>query len=96
MEWKHVEGKNKGDIKLFALSTCIWCKKTKALLNSLGVDYYYIDVDLVEGDDAEVIEKEMEKCNPQISFPTIKIDDSKVILGFNEDEIKKVFNDGNK
>jgi glutaredoxin-like protein NrdH len=96
MEWKHVEGKNKGDVKLFALSTCIWCKKTKALLNSLGVDYYYIDVDLVEGDDAEVIERELEKCNPQISFPTIEINNKEVILGFNEDEIKKVFDDGNK
>jgi len=50
MEMKHVEGENKGKVILYALSTCVWCKKTKRLLNQLGVDYYFIDVDLLGRD----------------------------------------------
>jgi len=46
---KNVQGNNAGDIFLFALSTCVWCRKTKSLLNELGVEYSYVDVDLLEG-----------------------------------------------
>ena len=45
MALEHVSGKNAGDVKLYALSTCPWCKKIKTLLNELGVEYYFVDVD---------------------------------------------------
>ena len=51
LEPKKVKGKNCGKIIIYALSTCGWCKRTKELLSSLGVEYSYIDVDLLEGDD---------------------------------------------
>ncbi|MGB9721787.1 MAG: glutaredoxin family protein [bacterium] len=85
---KHNPGKKKGGILLYALSTCIWCRKTKNLLNELGVEYSYIDVDLLEGEEKERIKKEIEKWNPSLSFPTLVIDDSKCIIGFKEKEIK--------
>ena len=28
---EHVEGANRGDITLYALSTCVWCKKTRRM-----------------------------------------------------------------
>ena len=43
---EHVEGENKGKILLYALSTCGWCRKTRQLLDDLGVAYDYIYVDL--------------------------------------------------
>jgi len=36
MRATRVAGKNKGQILLYALSTCVWCKKTKQLLDQLG------------------------------------------------------------
>ena len=36
---------------LYALSTCVWCRRTKQLLDQLGVEYDYVDVDLLEGGD---------------------------------------------
>jgi len=33
MKMVHVEGKNAGQIILYALSTCGWCKKTRELLS---------------------------------------------------------------
>uniref|UniRef100_A0A7V0Z3R9 Glutaredoxin family protein n=1 Tax=candidate division WOR-3 bacterium TaxID=2052148 RepID=A0A7V0Z3R9_UNCW3 len=90
MEIKHITGKNRGKIMLYALSTCIWCRKTKNLLNQLGVEYSYIDVDLLDSDEKEKIKKEIEKWNPACSFPTIVINDEKCIVGFKENEIKEL------
>jgi glutaredoxin len=53
MDFVRVDGKDNGDITLYALSTCIWCKKTKELLTSLGVSFNYVYVDLLKGEDRE-------------------------------------------
>ena len=89
MTIEHVSGKNAGKIMLYALSTCVWCRKTKNLLNTLGVQYDYIDVDLLRGEERENIISTIHKWNPSGSFPTIVINDSQCINGFQEDEIRK-------
>ena len=88
MNFEHVAGKDKGKVTLYALSTCIWCKKTKELLSSLGVDFNYIYVDLLEGDDRSKIIDEVKQYNPSCSFPTLVIGD-KCIVGFREKEISE-------
>ena len=88
-EIKTVEGKNKGKIMLYALSTCVWCKKTKRLLDDLDVEYNYIFVDKLDGEKKEKIKEEIKKWNPKISFPTIVLNDKKCIVGYKKDEIKK-------
>jgi glutaredoxin-like protein NrdH len=90
MDVKHVEGKDVGKIFLYAISTCAWCKKTKRLLNDLGLDYYYVDVDLLDEDDKKKTKEEVKKWNPQFSFPTLIINDEKCIIGFDEDKIKGI------
>lgn len=90
MELKHVAGKKKRRIVLYALSTCAWCKKTRKLLESIGVDYYFTYVDLLEGKDREDVEETVARWNPNGSFPTIVIDEQEVIAGFDEEKIRKV------
>ncbi len=91
MEIGHVDGENKGKVMLYALSTCIWCKKTKKLLDKLGIKYDYIYADLLEGKEKEDTKKEIMKHNPRCSFPTLVINDEKCIAGFQPDEIKEAF-----
>ena len=86
---KHVKGENRGEIVLFALSTCGWCKKTKRLLNELSIEYYYVDIDLLKGDEREKTLKEMESFNPRCTFPTLVINDQ-CIVGFKEEKIREV------
>lgn len=89
IEKKHMKGSKKGDVLVYALSTCIWCKKTRKLLDDLGVDYEVIEVDLIEDPkDKEKVHKQIEKWNPDVSFPTVVINDSECIMGFDEDKIK--------
>ena len=90
MKYEHVEGENKGKITLFALSTCVWCKRTKQLLSDLGVEYDYVFVDHLAGEEKDETIKIVEKWNPRCSFPTLVINDDKCIVGFKEDEIREV------
>jgi glutaredoxin-like protein NrdH len=89
LDWVHHEGKNKGKIALYALSTCVWCKKTKQLLTELGVDFSYIFVDELSPKEMEKVVEEVKKWNPAGSFPVLVIDDSKCIVGFREKEIRE-------
>jgi glutaredoxin-like protein NrdH len=86
----HVEGKSKGRIELFALSTCVWCKKTRKLLDDIGVDYYYVYVDLLEQDENLRVKDEMKKWNPLCSFPTLIFGGDTCVVGFDEEKIMKV------
>jgi glutaredoxin len=86
---EHVNGKKKGKIILYALSTCGWCARTKDLLRDLGVDFDYLYVDLLEGQEQENALNEVEKWNPKGSFPTLVIGDTKSIVGFREEEIRE-------
>jgi glutaredoxin-like protein NrdH len=89
MEITHVKGVNKGTVMLYALSTCAWCKKTKALLNSMNVEYSYIDVDLLKGGERDKVIEDLKKWNPRCSFPTLVINNMSVV-GYKEDEIREV------
>lgn len=91
MNFERVDGKDKGKITLYALSTCIWCKKTKEMLSSLGVGFDYIYVDLLKGKDRAEALEEIKRYNPSISFPTLVIGDN-VVVGFREKEIREALN----
>jgi glutaredoxin-like protein NrdH len=92
MALEHVSGKKVGDIKIFALSTCPWCKKVKGLLSGLGIDFYFTDVDLLAGEERDKALATVRKWNPSGSFPTIVINDSRCIVGFKENEIREALN----
>lgn len=88
MNLEHIDGENKGNVLLFALSTCGWCKKTRMLLEDLKVGYDYIYVDLTAGPEREEAVENLKQFNPDVSFPTIVINDSDVIVGFEQEQIE--------
>jgi glutaredoxin-like protein NrdH len=89
----HVEGKNAGNIMLYALSTCVWCKKTRQLLEDLGVTYDYEYVDLLQGNERTQTMEKVRKWNPDESFPTMVLN-GRCIVGFKEQEIRKALGNG--
>lgn len=88
MSMIRVAGKKKGNIILYALSTCVWCRKTKQLLDRLGAEYNYIDVDHLQGDEKNIVTAEIKKLNPRCSFPTLSIND-KCVVGFDQQKIEE-------
>ncbi len=88
MKKTRVNGTDKGEIILYALSTCVWCRKTKDLLEQLGVQYDFIDVDLLEGEERSRATENVRILNPRCSFPTLAIN-GQCIVGFQEEKIRE-------
>ncbi len=90
MDKVRVTGKNnKHRVLLYALSTCAWCKKTKKFLNENDVEYEYIDVDLANDEDHEKIRQDIINRGSEPTYPTIIVDNKKVINGFRMDLLKE-------
>lgn len=82
-------------VMIYTLSTCGWCKKTRALLKDLGVEFNYVDLDQTHGEEAKQAREDLKKYNPRASAPTLVVDDGKeVVIGFDEEKIRRIFTNG--
>ena len=79
--------KNEHHVTLYALSTCIWCRRTRRFLERNGVAFDFIYVDLVQGEEREGVMAEVRRWNPSVSFPTIVVDGFQSIVGARQEEI---------
>lgn len=79
-------------VKLFALSTCGWCRKTKRFLDDNDVDYEYEYLDLLTGNERVRALAEVEHYNRRKSFPTLVVqnDDTHVVIGYKESRLREV------
>ncbi len=75
-------------IKLYTLSTCSHCIRTKRFFKDCGIDVEFVDVDLLTGEERQRVINEVTKLNPDCSFPTICIGDI-IIVGYNEEKLRK-------
>jgi glutaredoxin 3 len=71
------------EVKVYATSTCPYCKKTKAFLDENNVSYEDYDV----GTDAAKRNEMMDKSG-QMGVPVLDIG-GKIIIGFDKDAIKE-------
>jgi len=76
-------------VKVYALSTCPYCRMTRRYLDENGVEYDVTEVDLLEGDEKEAAVAEVKQISGGASFPVVVIDDN-VIVGFNKARIKEL------
>lgn len=86
MSYYNPEGDQK--VFVFALSTCVHCRRAKALLDELGVDYGHVEVDLLDDSDMAECLEEIGQYNPSQTFPTI-VFGSRVVVGFKPDDIRQ-------
>ncbi len=90
MPFTKVQGtKNQHKVKLYALSTCVWCKMTKQYLKDNGIEFEYLDVDLCEPDEKEKARQQILSKGGSLSYPTTIVDDDKLITGFRKDQLKE-------
>ncbi len=73
---------------LYTLSTCVHCAATKRFLREHGINYDYVDVDTLDGQDRERVRAEVMKISGGFRFPTIVVG-KKIIVGFHEDKLRK-------
>ncbi|WP_027183046.1 glutaredoxin family protein [Desulfovibrio inopinatus] len=75
-------------ILMYGLSTCTHCANAKAIIESMNHPFDVIYVDRLAGDDRNKRMNEVRKHNPQLTFPTIIINQI-VVVGDDEEAIKK-------
>ncbi len=78
------------EVEFYGLSTCMWCKKTKALLDEKNIDYNPIFVNELDDEEKEKARSRVRELNPGMSFPTVKIGE-KVIIGYHPDQLEEAF-----
>ena len=67
-------------VKMYTLSTCPWCKKTKEFFKDHDIPFEYTDFDLADDEERTRILDEMREYGAN-GFPFVKIGD-KVIVGY--------------
>jgi glutaredoxin-like protein NrdH len=75
-------------VKVYALSTCPYCKRTKKFLEENKVSYDCTDVDLLDDDAQESVLQEIEKVTGRRSFPVVLIG-AEVIVGHDEERLRR-------
>lgn len=74
--------------KVYALSTCPYCKRTKRFLDEHKIAYDHVDVDLLDDDKQDKVIEDLEKLTGKRAFPVVVIG-HEVIVGHDEDKLKK-------
>lgn len=76
-------------VKLYALSTCPYCRMTRRYLDENNVEYDLTEVDLLEGKEKDDAAAEVRRISGGASFPVVVMGDE-VIVGFNKARIKEL------
>jgi glutaredoxin len=76
-------------IKAFTLSTCAYCWQFKRFMERHGVAFEYVDVDLLEGEERNVVDREADRYCPGCGYPII-VANGTVIRGFDEPRLREV------
>lgn len=77
------------EIKLYALSTCVHCRRTKEYLTTKNIPFDCVHLDLLEGEERVQFLMEMKEFNPALSFPTLIIN-GQTIIGFKKERIEEL------
>ena len=95
IEFVHVSGNNKSHkLKLYALSTCGFCKRAIAFLKDNSIDFRYVYVDNLEKNVVGDLREELKKKSGRqhLAYPFLIEDDEKFLIGFNEEKYKAFLN----
>ena len=76
-------------VKVFALSTCPYCRMVRKYLDENSVAYDAVEVDMLEGTERTDAVDEVKRLSGGSSFPVVIIGDE-VIVGFNKKRIKEL------
>ncbi len=77
-------------VTVYALSSCLHCRKAMEYLQGQCVDYNCVYVDKLQGEERSTTIATIKRHNPRLSFPTLVIDEGEcVVIGFQEGELKE-------
>lgn len=76
-------------VKVYALSTCPYCRMARQYMDENAVAYDVVEVDKLEGKERADATDEVKNLSGGTSFPVVVVD-GEVIVGFNKVRIKEL------
>ena len=76
-------------VKVYALTTCPYCRMTRKYLDENGVAYDVVEVDTLEGQERTGTIAEVKRLSGGTSFPVVVVGEE-VVVGFNKPRIAKL------
>lgn len=91
IQFIYEEGSRKpGDVKVYALSTCAFCKKALRFLRENSICFSYVYVDELDPEVKDKLKAWLrEKYREESGYPFLVLDDKTVLVGFNEENYKR-------
>ena len=84
-------GKQDYDLTVFTLSTCGFCKRALAFLESHGFAYRFIHLDTIAPETKRQVKETLrERFNITPIFPILVVDGKRALTGFTEPQWRKV------
>ena len=77
-------------VTFYGLSTCVWCRRTRELLEKEQVGFDYVYLDLLQGAEREEALAALRRWNTRVTYPTLVVDDERCVVGFVPEEIREV------
>jgi len=74
-------------VKVYALSTCPYCKRTKRFLEEQKIAHECVDVDLLDDESQDKALDEIQRLTGRQSFPVVVVGDT-VIVGHDEEKLR--------
>ena len=75
---------------MYAINTCVWCKKSKGFLADNNIEYEFLDVDKCSKEEREKIRSDILSRGGHLSYPAIIVDNKTLINGFQEEKLREV------
>ncbi len=79
--------KQTNEIFVFAISTCMWCKRGKQWLKDRGYQYSYLDIDKIPVEEKNKLKEEIKEVfgvHPR--FPFVVVDKTQWNAGYNPNQ----------
>lgn len=76
--------KQENEIFVFAISTCMWCKRGKQWLEERGYQYSYLDIDKIPVEEKNKLKEDLQEVfGVRPRFPFVVVDKTKCNAGYN-------------
>jgi glutaredoxin-like protein NrdH len=73
------------EVKVYALSTCPWCRKTKQWFTDSRISFDYVDVDMLPAEAQDAAAEKAYELSGGRRFPVVVIN-GEVIVGYSPDK----------
>jgi glutaredoxin-like protein NrdH len=91
MKIEKVSGINtKHKVFLYAISTCVWCKRTKQFMRDNSIEFEYVDVDLLGKEELAEVDADLKSRGAIMIFPLVIVDNETIVYGDVVNKLKKL------